>query len=80
MSSRVAGRLERLRSHLEAEAGSDIDESLPLGRHPTWSGSGDWHQQCFSFEPGRLLLNQVSARSKATSSPLGSQRALDSVA
>lgn len=23
------------------------------------AGSTSWHQQCFSFEPGRLLLDQV---------------------
>ena len=75
MSQPAAERLARLAAHLEGSSNSTRGSSS-LGQQPVASSSGRaaapsasgsgrggdaaWHAQCFNFEPGRLLLDQVA--------------------
>lgn len=55
MQDKAAGRIGRLRSHVQ---GDPTQKTLPtVDVSPT--RSDEFHQQCYSFEPGRLLMNQV---------------------
>ena len=67
-------RLARLAAQLEPHD-DGTSTSCGLGRHPTsaaaqcaqggpaaspTNAATTWHQQCFNFEPGRMLLDQVA--------------------
>ena len=76
MSQPAAERLARLAAHLEGSSNSTrgssslgqqpVASSSGRAAAPSASGSGRggdaavWHAQCFNFEPGRLLLDQVA--------------------
>jgi hypothetical protein len=76
MSQPAAERLARLEAHLEGSSNSTrgsgslgqqpVASSSGRAAAPSASGSGRggdaavWHAQCFNFEPGRLLLDQVA--------------------
>ena len=67
----AAGRLARLTAHLQTGAESSSSSAGGLQQQPTAAAGGaaaaspgsparSFHQRCFNFEPGRLLLDQVA--------------------
>ena len=62
------GRLARLAAHLSPDAEPSTSgvqqaptaSSNPAGTAARAADAAGWHTQCFNFEPGRLLLDQVA--------------------
>lgn len=48
----AAGRVGRLAGHL-------LSDNARPGVRPSETSGDAFHGQCYSYEPGRLLLNQV---------------------